>query len=138
MDWNEKLQQILDYVEDHLQRREETLDREEIAAMAGCTFSMFQKVFAYMNDISFVDYVRNRKLTLAGYDLKSSNIKVIDLSYKYGYDSPTSFTKAFQQFHGVTPSDARMQSAELKVCPKLCVSGFTETVWRLEKKHRCV
>lgn len=134
MNWNEKLQLILDYVEDHLQRREEALNRDEMAKMAGCSFSMFQKVFAYMNDISFSDYVRNRKLTLAGYDLKSSKIKIIDLSYKYGYDSPTSFTKAFHQFHGVTPSEARKQNVELRVCPKMCVSGCTETMWRLEKK----
>lgn len=98
MNWNEKLQQILDYVEDHLQRREEVLNRDEIAIMAGCSFDMFQKVFAYMNDISFSDYVRNRKLTLAGYDLKSSKIKIIDLSYKYGYDSPTHLLKLFISF----------------------------------------
>ena len=82
MNWNEKLQTILDYVEEHLQRREEPINKNEIAEMAGCSYALFQKIFAYMNEISFAEYVRNRKLTLAGYDLKSSNIKVIELSYK--------------------------------------------------------
>ena len=69
-----------------------------------------------MYGISFAEYVRSRKLTLAGYDLKSTNLRVIDISYRYGYDSPTSFTKAFQQFHGITPTQARNIDAQLRVC----------------------
>ncbi len=134
MEWNEKLQEIIDYVECHLQRKEEPINNAEIAAMAGCSFDFFQKVFSYMNGISFAEYVRSRKLTLAGYDLKSTNIKVIDLSYKYGYESPTSFTKAFQLFHGVTPKDARNANAELKITPKMKILSKKEYTWRLERK----
>ena len=100
MDWNHKLQRIIDYTEEHLQRKEEPVDMDEITRISGCSYHFFLKVFSYMNGISYAEYVRHRKLTLAGYDLKSSPIKVVDLSYKYGYDSPTSFTKAFQQFMG--------------------------------------
>lgn len=107
MEWNEKLQRVIDYVENHLQRKEEPVDPEEIAGIAGCSYPFFQKVFSYMNGISFAEYIRFRKMTLAGYDLKSTNMKVIDIGLKYGYDSPTSFTKAFQQFHGVSPKEAR-------------------------------
>ena len=52
--------------------------------MAGCSFGFFQKVFSYMNGISFAEYVRSRKLTLAGYDLKSTDLRIVDISYKYG------------------------------------------------------
>ena len=89
MEWNEKLQIIIDYVEHHLQRKEEPVDVQEIAKIAGCSYGFFQKVFSYMNGISFAEYVRSRKMTLAGYDLKSTEMKVVDISYKYGYDSPT-------------------------------------------------
>lgn len=133
-DWYDKLQRIIDYVENHLQRKEEPVDHGEIAQIAGCSFDFFQKVFSYMNGISFSDYIRFRKLTLAGYDLKSSNIKVVDLSYKYGYDSPTSFTKAFQQFHGFPPKEARQNGAVLRVYPKMQLTANQQYVWRLEKK----
>ncbi|MCR2032827.1 AraC family transcriptional regulator [Anaerofustis stercorihominis] len=132
MQWNEKLQIIIDYVEEHLQRKEEGIDRDEIERIAGCSYGFFQKVFSYMNDISFSEYVRLRKLTLAGYDLKSSDIKVVDLSYKYGYDSPTSFTKAFQQFHGVSPSEARKNGIKLKVYPKMRISVKQKYSWKIE------
>ena len=132
MQWNEKLQIIIDYVEEHLQRKEERIDRDEIEKIAGCSYGFFQKVFSYMNDISFSEYVRLRKLTLAGYDLKSSDIKVVDLSYKYGYDSPTSFTKAFQQFHGVSPSEARKGNIKLNVYPKMRISVKQKYSWKIE------
>ena len=135
MNWNEKLQEIIDYVENHLQRTEEPVDTEEIARMAGCSFGFFQKVFSYMNGISFAEYVRFRKMTLAGYDLKSTDLKVIDISYKYGYDSPTSFTKAFQQFHGMSPKEARRADAGLRVWPKMQIASREEYSWRLEQKN---
>lgn len=134
MEWNEKLQAIVDYVENHLQRKEEAIDSEEISKIAECSFGFFQKVFSYMNGISFAEYVRSRKLTLAGYDLKSTDLKVIDISYKYGYDSPTSFAKAFQLFHGVSPREARNQNVVLKVVPKMQISERHEYSWRIERK----
>lgn len=134
MEWNERLQEIVDYVECHLQQKEEPVDPEEVARMAGCSFSFFQKVFSYMNGISFSEYIRCRKLTLAGYDLKSTKLRVVDISYKYGYDSPTSFTKAFLQFHGVTPKEARTEAAELKICPRMQIASKSRYLWRLEQK----
>lgn len=135
MEWNEKLQRIIDYTENHLQRKEELIDSEEISKMAECSFGFFQKVFSYMNGISFAEYIRARKLTLAGYDLKSTNLKVIDVSYKYGYESPTSFAKAFQLFHGVSPKEARNPDVVLKVVPKMQLSQRHEYSWRLEQKE---
>ena len=111
MEWNEKLQIIIEYVENHLQRKEESIDREEISKIAEC--------------ISFAEYIRSRKLTLAGYDLKSTDLKVIDVSYKYGYNSPTSFTQAFQLFHGVSPREARNRNVVLKVVPKMHMTAAT-------------
>ena len=80
MEWNEKLQLIVDYIEKHLQRMQEPINPQEVAEIAGCSFGFFQKVFSYMNGISFSEYVRSRKLTLAGYDLKSTDKKVVDIS----------------------------------------------------------
>lgn len=134
MEWNEKLRMIIDYVEAHLQREEAFPDREEISKLAGCSFDFFQKVFSYMNGISFSEYVRSRKLTLAGYDVKSTKMKIVDMSLKYGYDSPTSFTKAFQQFHGVSPKQARTSAVKLKVLPKMHLFSQQEYTWRLEQK----
>lgn len=135
MEWNEKLQLIIDYVENHLQRKEYPINNNEAAKMAGCSFGFFQKVFSYMNGISFSEYVRSRKLTLAGYDLKSTDLRIVDISYKYGDNSPTSFTKAFQQFHGVSPKEAREKDMELTVVPKMQIMYKQKYSWKLERKQ---
>ena len=135
MEWEEKLQHIIDYVENHLQRLEEPIDSQEVSKLAGCSYNFFQKVFSYMNKMSFSDYVRARKLTLAGYDLKSTDMKVVDISFKYGYDSPTSFTKAFQQFHGIPPKRARQNDVELKVVPKMKIKLSQNYSWKLETRE---
>ena len=121
MEWNERLQLIIDYAEDHLQRKQGPMDQQEVSELAGCSFDSFQKVFFYMNGISFSAYIRSRKLTLAGHDLKSTDKRVIDISYQYGYDSPTSFTKEFRKFHGMTPKEARSGDRQLRVVPKMQV-----------------
>ena len=67
----------------------------------------FHRLFSMITGITANEYIRNRKLSMAGQELIMSNKKVIDVAMKYGYDSPESFTKAFARFHGVTPSVAR-------------------------------
>jgi len=134
MNWSEVMNEISDYVEQHLQRDMPEIDHDEISNIAKCSFSFFQKVFAYMNVLSFAEYIRFRKLTLAGYDLKSSRIRIIDLSYKYGYDSPTSFTKAFQKFHGFSPSEAWKDESKLRVFPRFSIDANAVYTWHLETK----
>lgn len=140
MEWNEKLQAIIDYIEEHLQCRQEPINEIEISQMAGCSYSFFLKVFSYMNNISFAEYIRLRKLTLAGYDLKSTKDKVVEISYKYGYNSPTSFTKAFTQFHGVSPSAARNSNVTLQVYPKMQLHKKKKYLWHIERHEtmRCI
>lgn len=140
MEWNERLQEIIDYIEDHLQYREEPINETEISKIAGCSYSFFLKVFSYMNGISFAEYIRFRKLTLAGYDLKSTNDRVVDISYKYGYNSPTSFTKAFIQFHGISPSEARNTNIALQIYPKMQIAKKQDYTWRIEhhQQMRCI
>lgn len=58
--------------------------------------------------------IRNRRLSLAGQELAALDGKVIDVALKFGYETPESFTKAFTRFHGVTPSQAKIEGSELK------------------------
>lgn len=134
MDWDGRLEAIIDYVEQHLQRREERIDPREVEALAGRPYSFFQKVFSYTTGIGFAEYIRARKMTLAGYDLKSTDMKVVDVSYKYGYESPTAFTRAFWQFHGVTPKEAREGAVALNVLPRMQTAGAGRYVWRLRRR----
>lgn len=127
MEWTENLNGIMAYVEDHLDGE---LDAEEIAKLAACPFAMFQRVFAIIADISFAEYVRNRKLTKAAYELRDTSNRVIDIALKYGYNSPDVFSAAFKRVMGVSPSQVRRARASFTRFPplrfKLSVTGVTD------------
>ena len=109
--WIEGFQESIDYIEQNLS---ETLDIEAIAAKAALSPFYYQRIFGALCGITVGDYIRARRMTLAAQELAGTNAKVIDIALRYGYDSPDSFNKAFQRFHGVAPSKAREHGAALR------------------------
>ena len=107
MDWLRRLNEAITYIEDNL---DGTIDYAQAAQKACCSAYHFQRMFSYMAEVPLSEYIRNRRLSRAAVDLQNGGDKVIDVAVKYGYDSPTAFTRAFQAFHGVTPTAARERS----------------------------
>ena len=121
--WIEGLQASIDFIEQHL---DEPLDIEEVAGKAALSPFYFQRIFGAMCGLTVGDYIRARRMTLAAQELIRSEAKVIDVAVKYGYDSPDSFTKAFQRFHGITPSQAREPGAPLRALAPLHIKVSLE------------
>ena len=135
MDWIMGLQRAIDYVEEHIT---EPLEYEEVAQHAYSSSFHFQRVFSTICGYSLGDYIRFRRLSLAGSELAIEGAKVIDMALKYGYDSPESFSRAFTRFHGIAPSQAR-HGATLKsfsrLSVKLILNGGNKMDYRIEKKE---
>ena len=136
MDWITGIQNAVNYVEEHLT---EDIDYDEVAKEAACSNFYFQRIFGILCGISLGDYIRNRRLTLAGNELCASNDKVIDVAMKYGYDSPESFTRAFSKFHGITPSEAKKNGSKLKsfsrISVKITLSGGSVMNYKIIEKE---
>lgn len=111
MDWIKTIEDAIAYIEENIT---EDLTVSRIAAEVNISAFYFQKGFSMLCGYTVGEYIRMRRLSLAGSEILSSDIKVIDLAIKYGYDSPDSFTKAFIRFHGSTPTDVRRNGALLK------------------------
>ena len=135
MDWVMGLQRTIDYVEAHIT---EDLDYDEIAKQSYSTSYHFQRVFGLLCGYTLGEYIRNRRLTLAGGELMGSEAKIIDIALKYGYDNPDSFTRAFTRFHGITPSQARRDGAKLnsfsRLSLKVSLEGGSIMEYRIEEK----
>ncbi len=116
MDWIKRMNEIMDYIDVNI---DSEIDMAEIARLAGCSANHFQRVFTFISGISIKEYIRRRRLTFAAAELQESRIKIIDLAVKYGYDSPDSFSRAFQKLHGITPTSARTSGVVLKSYPKM-------------------
>ncbi len=135
MDWITGMQKAIDYIEANLA---EEIDYEKVAAESFSSSYHFQRVFSILCGYTLGEYIRLRRLSLAGAELASGKDKVIDVALKYGYDSPDSFAKAFQKFHGITPSQARADGSMLKsfsrLSIKISLEGGTIMNYRIETK----
>ena len=136
MDWLKKMNEALEYIERNLDGE---IDYRILAQKACCSSYHFQRIFSYMAEVPLSEYIRRRRLTKAAYDLQNTEDKVIDIAFKYSYDSPTAFTRAFQKLHGITPAAARQQGAPLKAYPpitfQVSIKGATVMNYKIEEKE---
>lgn len=136
MDWICGLQKAIDYIENHLT---EKIDYEAVAKQGYSSSYHFQRVFGILCGVTMGEYIRNRRLSLAGSELATTDAKVIDIALKYGYESPDSFTKAFKQFHGITPSEAKKDGSNLKafsrMSVKITLSGGSVMNYKIVEKE---
>ncbi|MCM1054082.1 MAG: AraC family transcriptional regulator [Bacteroides sp.] len=136
MDWIIGIQNAVDYIENNLT---EKIDYEMVAAQSFSSCYHFQRIFSILCGFTIGEYIRNRRLSLAGTELAASDAKVIDIALKYGYESPDSFAKAFQKFHGMLPSQARNNGSNLKsfscLVLKITLEGGTVMNYRIEEKN---
>lgn len=134
MDWIQGIQRAIDYVETNIT---EDIDFEEVARQAYSSPFHFQRVFGILCGFSLGDYIRMRRLSLAGEELSKGNAKIIDIALKYGYDTPESFSRAFTRFHGISPSEAK-HSGNVKIFTplsvKLILTGGSKMDYRIEKR----
>jgi AraC family transcriptional regulator len=110
MDWSERLNAAVAYIEENLA---EEIDFNEAAKRAFCSIYHFYRMFFAVSGMTPAEYSRQRRLTLAAKELLSGDVKVIDIAARYGYDSPSAFARAFRNLHGVTPVAARAPGVQL-------------------------
>jgi len=127
----ENISKAIRYIEDNIT---EDLTIELIAKQAFVSPFYFQKGFAMLCGFTVGEYIRQRRLTLAGSELVATDGKIIDIAMKYGYDSPDSFTKAFTRFHGVTPTAARKDGAMVKSFASLKIKFSLEGGYIMDYK----
>lgn len=135
MEWIERLNDSLRYIEEHLT---DEIDYEQLGKIACCSAYHYQRMFAYMAGVSLSEYIRKRKMSLAAVDLQGGDAKVIDVALKFGYSSPTAFNRAFQSVHGIAPSALKSEGVSIKsfspISFKIIVKGVEEMNYRIETK----
>lgn len=137
MDWLERMNRAMDYIEMNLAGE---IELSEVARRACCSSHQFQRMFSFITNVTLAEYIRRRKLTLAALELQNNGAaRVIDIAMKYGYESPVSFARAFQSLHGITPAMARQDGIVLKAYPRLSflitIKGVDAMNYRIETKE---
>ena len=134
MDWTTRMNRAIDYIEANL---DSDIDLKYAAKLAFCSLNCFTNMFLMVTGIQISEYIRRRRLSLAALELQNSGAKIIDISLKYGYSSPTAFNRAFQNQHKVTPQYARSRRISLITYPRISLQiklrGDTEMKVRMEQ-----
>ena len=135
MEWVERMNKALDYLEEHLAGE---VELEEAARLACCSPYHFQRIFPYLAGVPLSEYLRRRRMSLAAADLLAGE-KVVEVALRYGYNSPTAFNRAFQAVHKLPPSQAKQEGVKLKAFPsihfKFVLKGAEEMEYQIEKRE---
>ena len=135
MDWLKGMNEVIDFIESNLT---EPIQYETLAKMVACSAYEFSRVFSFMTGVTISEYIRRRRLSNAVFDIQKGDAKIIDIALKYCYESPSTFTRAFKEMHGVTPLAARKSGTPLVMYPRmsfaLTIMGAGELRYRIEKK----
>ena len=127
----DSISEAITYIEGNITRE---LAINEVAKEAMISPFYFQKGFAMLCGFTVSEYIRYRRLALAGSELLATDDKIIDIALKYGYDSPDSFTKSFTRFHGVTPTAVRKDGAMIKSFAPLQINFALKGGYSVEYK----
>lgn len=131
MEWLTSIRTAIDYMEEHLT---DNISAQDVADRVYLSPFFLQKGFSLMTGYGIGEYIRNRRLYQAALDLKETDDKVIEIAFRYGYETPESFTKAFSRFHGATPSQVRGGAAINTFLPltiKLSIQGGNQMDYKI-------
>lgn len=112
------MKKSLEYIEDHLT---EKLEIKDIASIAAYSPFHYQRLFQILTGYTIGEYIRYRRMSHAAQELSVTDIKVIDLAYKYQYESPEAFSRAFKRIFDISPSAVRKKDVKLKNYPALSI-----------------
>lgn len=134
MDWVKSLSAAIGYMETHML---EPIGPGEVAKAVHISPFYLQKGFQLITGCSISDYIRCRRLYMAAMDLLTGE-KIIDTAYKYCYQTPESFAKAFSRFHGFPPSQVKRERMRVKpflpMKVKISIQGGTNVDYVIEKE----
>lgn len=130
----DRIDLVVQYIEDNIDRE---ISYDDLAGMMHLSLYEFRRIFSYVCGIGIAEYIRRRRLTHAAYDLMNTTDSISAVGQRYGYDSQSSFSRAFRELHGVTPTEVRSGSVPLSAYPKLefklTLSEQTPISYRIER-----
>ncbi|WBP85820.1 AraC family transcriptional regulator [Kitasatospora cathayae] len=133
---------MLEHLNRAMEQIERNLDQEidvaELARIAMTSEYHFRRLFSMLAGMPLSEYVRRRRLTVAGAEVLDGADTLLDIAVRYGYTSGEAFARAFRAMHGVGPGEARRDGAALISQPRmsfrLIVEGSSSMEYRIIEK----
>ncbi|MGX1549463.1 AraC family transcriptional regulator [Streptomyces adustus] len=131
----ERLNQAMEHIERHL---DQAVEVDELARIAATSEYHLRRMFSALAGMPLSEYVRRRRLTLAGAEVLAGRDTLLEIAVRYGYGSGESFARAFRAMHGIGPGEARRTGAALnsqsRMAFRLTVEGNSSMRYRVVDK----
>ncbi|MFD6281324.1 GyrI-like domain-containing protein [Streptomyces sp. NPDC060209] len=131
----DRLNQAMEHIESHL---DQPLDVGGLARIAVTSEYHFRRMFSALAGLPLSEYIRRRRLTVAGAEVLAGERTLLDIATRYGYGSGEAFARAFRAVHGVGPGEARRTGAALHSQPqmsfRLIIEGSSSMRYRIVDK----
>lgn len=112
----DSLQSGIDCIERNLTGE---INNDELQSVTSMSIVQFQKTFLGITGYTVGEYIRNRRLTVAAFELINNKSSVLDIALKYGYESSEGFSRAFKEFHGVNPNEVKKGKTKFNLFNKI-------------------
>ncbi|MFG3259779.1 GyrI-like domain-containing protein [Streptomyces sp. NPDC048172] len=112
----ERLNQAMEHIECRL---DQAVDVGELARVAATSEHHLRRMFSALTGMPLSEYVRRRRLTLAGAEVLAGRDTLLEIAVRYGYGSGEAFARAFRAMHGIGPGEARRTGAALNSQPRM-------------------
>lgn len=112
----ERLNQAMEHIERHL---DQPVDVAELARVAATSEYHLRRMFSALAGMPLSEYIRRRRLTVAGAEVLAGRETLLAIAVRYGYGSGEAFARAFRGVHGVGPGEARRTGTALVSQPRL-------------------
>ncbi|WP_406184203.1 GyrI-like domain-containing protein [Streptomyces sp. NBC_01006] len=131
----ERLNQAMEHIERHL---DQAIEVDELARIAATSEYHLRRMFSALSGMPLSEYIRRRRLTLAGAEVLAGRETLLDIAVRYGYGSGEAFARAFRAMHGIGPGEARRTGAALssqsRMTFRLNIEGSSSMRYRIVDK----
>ena len=110
----EYLNKMIKYIENNL---DDEIDFNKLSKIANTNIFILERIFAFLTDMTITEYIKKRRLSKAFEDIKNTNLKIVDIAFKYQFNSAPSFNRAFKRLFDITPTECRKSKDNYKIIP---------------------
>lgn len=121
MDYFQRIQKTIDYIEDNLENK---ITLEELAEIAYLSKYYYHRLFTMYVGEPVMGYIRKRRLARAVAQLDSSESNILEIAIDNQFESQEVFTRAFTKYFEITPGKYRKLKSKIKLCDKVSVLGM--------------
>lgn len=103
-DYIRKINTVVEYIDNHM---DEAMDLKKLAAISNFSEYHFHRIFKAFRRETLASYITRIRIETSARLLRYSNMPIEIIAYNIGYETPSSLSKSFKQFYGITPTEYR-------------------------------